>query len=146
MLLEGVPGLGKTLLVRTLGDAMRLAFARIQFTPDLMPADIVGTQARRETGERRDGNVIAQQLVAGEAPVGESRVALEEVASRIAPGYERGTEDDPVPAHLREVHKQYFGDLRKRLERKGVKVPDAPAQERPAAGAPAAGPEGGDGR
>jgi hypothetical protein len=108
--------------------------------------DRFGTQARRETGERRDGNVIAQQLVAGEAPVGESRVALEEVASRIAPGYERGTEDDPVPAHLREVHKQYFGDLRKRLERKGVKVPDAPAQERPAAGAPAAGPEGGDGR
>jgi MoxR-like ATPase len=43
VLLEGVPGLGKTLLVRTLADALALKFARIQFTPDLMPADIVGT-------------------------------------------------------------------------------------------------------
>jgi MoxR-like ATPase len=43
ILLEGVPGLGKTLLVRTLADALALKFARIQFTPDLMPADIVGT-------------------------------------------------------------------------------------------------------
>jgi MoxR-like ATPase len=42
-LLEGVPGLGKTLLVRTLADVLDLAFSRIQFTPDLMPADITGT-------------------------------------------------------------------------------------------------------
>ena len=42
-LLEGVPGLGKTLLVRTLAQVMELQFSRIQFTPDLMPADIVGT-------------------------------------------------------------------------------------------------------
>ncbi len=42
-LLEGVPGLGKTLLVRTLADALDLRFGRIQFTPDLMPADITGT-------------------------------------------------------------------------------------------------------
>ena len=42
-LLEGVPGLGKTLLVRTLADAVSLDFNRIQFTPDLMPADIIGT-------------------------------------------------------------------------------------------------------
>ncbi|MCX4240101.1 AAA family ATPase [Paraliomyxa miuraensis] len=42
-LLEGVPGLGKTLLIRTLAQAVHLDFARIQFTPDLMPADIVGT-------------------------------------------------------------------------------------------------------
>jgi MoxR-like ATPase len=43
VLLEGVPGLGKTLLVRTLGDVLSLRFGRIQFTPDLMPADIIGT-------------------------------------------------------------------------------------------------------
>jgi MoxR-like ATPase len=43
VLLEGVPGLGKTLLVRTLGDVLELSFSRIQFTPDLMPADILGT-------------------------------------------------------------------------------------------------------
>jgi MoxR-like ATPase len=42
-LLEGVPGLGKTLLIRTLADATSMSFSRIQFTPDLMPADIVGT-------------------------------------------------------------------------------------------------------
>ena len=43
VLLEGVPGLGKTSLVRALGDALELTFSRIQFTPDLMPADITGT-------------------------------------------------------------------------------------------------------
>ena len=42
-LLEGVPGLGKTMLIRTLADVLDLKFSRIQFTPDLMPADIVGT-------------------------------------------------------------------------------------------------------
>src|SRR5438876_10168785 len=43
VLLEGVPGLGKTLLVRTLSQVLDLSFNRIQFTPDLMPADILGT-------------------------------------------------------------------------------------------------------
>src|SRR5262245_9164240 len=43
VLIEGVPGLGKTLLVRTLANTMELAFSRVQFTPDLMPADIIGT-------------------------------------------------------------------------------------------------------
>src|SRR5438445_4570501 len=42
-LLEGVPGLGKTLLVRTLSQALDLHFSRVQFTPDLMPSDIMGT-------------------------------------------------------------------------------------------------------
>ena len=50
-LLEGVPGLGKTLLIRSLGQALVLRFSRIQFTPDLMPADITGT----EIMEERDG-------------------------------------------------------------------------------------------
>src|SRR5688572_11196059 len=43
VLLEGVPGLGKTLLVRTLAETVDLSYSRIQFTPDLMPADIIGT-------------------------------------------------------------------------------------------------------
>jgi len=54
VLLEGVPGLGKTLLVRTLADALDLQFSRIQFTPDLMPADIIGTNVviTDETGSK----------------------------------------------------------------------------------------------
>lgn len=50
-LLEGVPGLGKTLLIRSLSEALSLDFRRIQFTPDLMPADIVGTNMVSETPE-----------------------------------------------------------------------------------------------
>src|SRR5215468_7736280 len=52
-LLEGVPGLGKTMLIRTLADALDLKFARIQFTPDLMPSDIVGTDILEETEDGR---------------------------------------------------------------------------------------------
>jgi MoxR-like ATPase len=52
-LLEGVPGLGKTLLVRTLAKTLNLHFSRIQFTPDLMPADILGTNMVMETPEGR---------------------------------------------------------------------------------------------
>ncbi|NOX54774.1 MAG: MoxR family ATPase [Planctomycetes bacterium] len=51
VLLEGVPGLGKTLLVRTLADALDLKFSRVQFTPDLMPADLIGTNVVLETPE-----------------------------------------------------------------------------------------------
>ena len=47
-LLEGVPGLAKTLMIRTLADALDLTFNRIQFTPDLMPADITGTEIIEE--------------------------------------------------------------------------------------------------
>jgi len=72
VLLEGVPGLGKTLLVRTLGDALHLDFARIQFTPDLMPADIVGTQILVDDGhghrvmQFRPGPIFTQVLLADE--------------------------------------------------------------------------------
>ncbi len=51
VLLEGVPGLGKTLTVRTLADALHLQFQRIQFTPDLMPADLIGTNVVLESAE-----------------------------------------------------------------------------------------------
>lgn len=53
VLLEGVPGLGKTLLVRTLAEALHLKFQRIQFTPDLMPADLIGTNVVSETPDGR---------------------------------------------------------------------------------------------
>jgi len=73
VLLEGVPGLGKTLLVRTLGLAFSLEFRRIQFTPDLMPADIVGTNIVMEdqtTGRRefqfQKGPIFGQIILADE--------------------------------------------------------------------------------
>jgi MoxR-like ATPase len=50
-LLEGIPGLGKTLLVRTIGETLELSFSRVQFTPDLMPADITGTSILRDTAD-----------------------------------------------------------------------------------------------
>ena len=71
ILLEGVPGLGKTMLVRSLGQALDLTFSRIQFTPDLMPADIVGTNIIREDSGRREfeyqhGPIFASLVLADE--------------------------------------------------------------------------------
>ncbi len=72
VLLEGVPGLGKTLTVRTLAEALHLAFHRIQFTPDLMPADLLGTNVLAETTDGRKvfefqkGPVFANVLLADE--------------------------------------------------------------------------------
>ena len=72
VLLEGVPGLGKTLLVRTLGEVLDLSFSRIQFTPDLMPADILGTNIVMEVpGGRREfqfqrGPIFAHLVLADE--------------------------------------------------------------------------------
>ena len=54
VLLEGVPGLGKTMLIRTLGDVLDMKFSRIQFTPDLMPADITGTEILVDSDGRRE--------------------------------------------------------------------------------------------
>jgi len=71
-LLEGVPGLGKTMLIRTMADTLDLKFARIQFTPDLMPSDIVGTDILEETEEGRrvfrfqQGPVFANLVLADE--------------------------------------------------------------------------------
>jgi MoxR-like ATPase len=72
VLLEGVPGLGKTLIVRTIAQALSLSFSRIQFTPDLMPADITGTTVLRgSSGEERrlefvPGPIFAQIVLADE--------------------------------------------------------------------------------
>ncbi|MBC3940142.1 MoxR family ATPase [Sphingomonas albertensis] len=72
-LMEGVPGLGKTLLVRSLGEALELDFRRVQFTPDLMPSDILGTELLEEdhgTGKRhfrfQQGPIFTNLLLADE--------------------------------------------------------------------------------
>ncbi|MFZ1398163.1 MAG: AAA family ATPase, partial [Candidatus Promineifilaceae bacterium] len=71
VLLEGVPGLGKTMLIRTLGQVLKLDFSRIQFTPDLMPADITGTEIMEEADGHRafrfqQGPVFANLILADE--------------------------------------------------------------------------------
>jgi MoxR-like ATPase len=71
VLIEGVPGLGKTLLVRTLAEALELTFSRVQFTPDLMPADVIGTNLIvDDAGGRRfefqRGPIFAQVVLADE--------------------------------------------------------------------------------
>src|SRR5574341_1866633 len=53
VLLEGAPGLGKTLLIKTLAESLELSFSRIQFTPDLMPGDIIGTNIIVEDAQAR---------------------------------------------------------------------------------------------
>ena len=72
-LLEGVPGLAKTLMIRSLAQAIKLSFRRIQFTPDLMPADITGTdiiQEDKKTGHRElvfeKGPIFSQMILADE--------------------------------------------------------------------------------
>src|SRR5678809_741613 len=71
-LLEGVPGLGKTALIRALADALSLKFSRIQFTPDLMPADVIGTNVimEDEHGRRNfqfvTGPIFSQIVLADE--------------------------------------------------------------------------------
>jgi MoxR-like ATPase len=71
VLLEGVPGLGKTLLVKSLSQALGMSFKRIQFTPDLMPSDIVGTEVLTESNGRREfqfkkGPIFAHVVLADE--------------------------------------------------------------------------------
>jgi MoxR-like ATPase len=88
VLLEGVPGLAKTLAVRTLADAVDCAFSRIQFTPDLLPADVVGTQVydpRTQTFSVKKGPVFANVVLADEvnrAPAKVQSALLEAMQER----------------------------------------------------------------
>ncbi len=88
ILLEGVPGLAKTLAVRTLASALRVGFSRIQFTPDLLPADVIGTQIYNpRTGEFtvKRGPVFANLVLADEinrAPAKVQSALLEAMQER----------------------------------------------------------------
>jgi MoxR-like ATPase len=88
VLLEGVPGVAKTLAVSTLADVIGGSFSRLQFTPDLMPADIVGTQVWRPSTERFDtelGPVFVNLVLADEinrAPAKVQSALLEAMAER----------------------------------------------------------------
>src|ERR1700722_1206603 len=88
ILLEGVPGLAKTLAIRTVAKTLRLDFKRIQFTPDLLPADVIGTQIYNpRTGEFsvKKGPVFANVVLADEinrAPAKVQSALLEAMAER----------------------------------------------------------------
>ncbi|MEI2719023.1 MAG: MoxR family ATPase [Gemmatimonadales bacterium] len=88
VLLEGVPGLAKTLTVRTLADVIHSSFSRIQFTPDLLPADVVGTmiyEAQRSAFTVRQGPIFAQIVLADEinrAPAKVQSALLEAMQER----------------------------------------------------------------
>ena len=72
-LLEGVPGLGKTMLVRTLSETIHASFSRVQFTPDLMPADIVGT------------NVIVEEVMRNEKVPSSYKYYIKKYFTKIKP-------------------------------------------------------------
>jgi len=104
LLLEGVPGLGKTVLVRSLGQALTLSFSRIQFTPDLMPADIVGTNIIREDAGRREfeyqpGPIFASLVLADEVnrATPKTQSALLEAMQERTVTVGTQTRDLPVP-------------------------------------------------
>ena len=88
VLLEGLPGLAKTLAVRTVADAVDCSFSRIQFTPDLLPADVVGTQVydpRSQTFSARQGPIFANVVLADEvnrAPAKVQSALLEAMQER----------------------------------------------------------------
>ena len=105
-LLEGVPGLGKTLLVRTLGQALDLKFRRVQFTPDLMPSDILGTEILEEdhgTGHRhfkfQPGPVFTNLLLADELnrTPPKTQAALLEAMQERTVSYAGVTHELPAP-------------------------------------------------
>jgi MoxR-like ATPase len=88
VLLEGVPGLAKTLAVKTIADAVECVFSRVQFTPDLLPADVVGTQVydpRTQTFHAKKGPIFANVVLADEinrAPAKVQSALLEAMQER----------------------------------------------------------------
>src|SRR6059036_1356230 len=103
VLLEGVPGLGKTVLVRSLGQALSMSFARIQFTPDLMPADIVGTNIIGDDDGRREFHYQAGPIFANLVLADEINRATPKTQSALLEAMQErtvtvGTQTRPLPS------------------------------------------------
>ena len=106
VLLEGVPGLAKTLLIKTVAQAIQADFARIQFTPDLLPADLVGTQIynpRTNEFSVHQGPIFASLILADEINRGPAKVQSAVAGGDAgAPSYHRRhnlQDGRPVPGH-----------------------------------------------
>ena len=94
-LLEGVPGLAKTLMVSTLARTLNLEFSRIQFTPDLMPSDIIGTEVIQEDKSSGARVQVSQRAgICQHHPGGRDQSDPSQNASRIAGGDAGKTSDD----------------------------------------------------
>lgn len=93
------------------------------------------TVKRREKVEKGQGPIIARQLVEGPAITGEAATALQSVAGDVTRKAESATAEDPVPPHLKEAHRRYFGDVKKQIDRKtGSSDAGQPAGQAPAQG------------
>ena len=98
------------------------------------------TVKRREKVEKGQGPIIARQLVEGPAITGEAATALQSVAGDVSRKAESATAEDPVPPHLKEAHRRYFGDVKKQIDRKtggggqGNGAAGQPAGQAPAQG------------
>ena len=103
VLLEGVPGLGKTVLVQSLGQALSMSFSRIQFTPDLMPADIVGTNVIGDEAGRREFHYQAGPIFANLVLADEINRATPKTQSALLEAMQEhtvtvGTQTRPLPS------------------------------------------------
>jgi hypothetical protein len=91
-----------------------------------------GTRMQKERVERTDGPIIMRQLVEGRSEPGQSSVGVDRIAAELARSMEQGVTEEQVPAHLRAVHKHYFGDLKRRLDAKQREsAPADPEQKAP---------------
>lgn len=88
------------------------------------------SKIEKEKVEVRSGDIIARQLIEGEQVVGEAKARLRQLSNKISRGFEEGVQDEPVPPHLREVHKRYFGELQKRIDARVDSAPDAESEEK----------------
>jgi hypothetical protein len=90
-----------------------------------------GTKIEKEKVEVRQGDIIARQLIEGEQVVGEAKARLRQLSNTITRGHEEGVHENPIPPHLRSVHKRYFGEVQKRIEAQvGSNSDAAPAAEK----------------
>jgi len=97
------------------------------------------TVKRREKVEKGQGPIIARQLVEGPAITGEAATALQSVAGDVTRKAESATAEDPVPPHLKEAHRRYFGDVKKQIDRKTSGAGPGSAAGQPAGATPSQG-------